>query len=263
MTMSTRSITASTLLVLTMAAGASPARAQSQASAAPVASNDEAPSVGQLFTETLSSFARVPTLANLGWLAVGGIAALETHPADAETTRALSGATALNEPFKAGAVLGGTPFEVGAALLTYGIGRARHDGRTARVGADLLQAQLIAETLTFAVKEVARRQRPSGSGYSFPSGHTSVTFASATVLQHHFGWKVGVPAYAVAAYVATSRIQNRRHYLSDVAFGAALGLVSGRVVTLKPHRGVVVAPIATPGGAGVALSWTDRPPPRR
>ena len=75
-------------------------------------------------------------------------------------------------------------------------------------------------------KQATRRSRPEGTGYSFPSGHTTVTFASATVLQRHFGWKVGLPAYAVASYVAASRVEMKRHYLSDVAFGAALGIVA-------------------------------------
>ena len=57
----------------------------------------------------------------------------------------------------------------------------------------------MAEVLTLAVKAAVRRTRPEGAGFSFPSGHATITFASATVLQQHFGWKVGVPAYAVAA----------------------------------------------------------------
>jgi membrane-associated phospholipid phosphatase len=61
----------------------------------------------------------------------------------------------------------------------------------------LIHAQLMAEGLTFMIKQATRRSRPEGSGYSFPSGHATVTFASATVLQRHFGWKVGLPAYAV------------------------------------------------------------------
>ena len=48
----------------------------------------------------------------------------------------------------------------------------------------------------------------------------------------HFGWKAGVPAYGLAAYVAGSRLQENRHYMSDVLFGAAVGIVSGRTVTI-------------------------------
>jgi membrane-associated phospholipid phosphatase len=83
-----------------------------------------------------------------------------------------------------------------------------------------------------------------------------VTFASATVLQRNFGWKVGVPAYGVATYVAASRIQDKRHFLSDVAFGAAIGIAAGRTVTVGRGDGrFALAPMAAPGGGGVSFSW--------
>jgi membrane-associated phospholipid phosphatase len=55
---------------------------------------------------------------------------------------------------------------------------------------------------------------------SFPSGHSASEFSTAAVLSRHCGWKVGVPATVVAAYVATARVKDNRHYLSDVIFGA-------------------------------------------
>jgi len=114
----------------------------------------------------------------------------------------------------------------------YSLGRVSGSSCAATLGAELLRAQLIAEALTMAMQYSIRRERPDhGSGYSFPSGHTSVTFASATVLQQ-FGWKAAVPAYAVASYVAASRIRANRHYLSDVVFGAAVGIVSGRTAEI-------------------------------
>jgi len=106
------------------------------------------------------------------------------------------------------------------------------------------------------VKMSVRRGRPDGTQFSFPSGHTSVSFASATVLQRHFGWKAGVPAYAMASYVAASRIHDKRHFLSDVAFGAAVGIVSGWTVTMgHGDAKMTMTPVAAPGGAGLSLSW--------
>jgi membrane-associated phospholipid phosphatase len=113
--------------------------------------------------------------------------------------------------------------------------------------------------MTAAIKMSARRTRPDGTQFSFPSGHTSVTFASATVLQRNLGWKVGVPAYAAAAYVAASRIQEKRHFLSDVAFGAAVGIVAGRAVTIgRGEARFAMTPMAAPGGGGVAFTWVGR-----
>jgi membrane-associated phospholipid phosphatase len=87
-----------------------------------------------------------------------------------------------------------------------------------------------------------------------------VTFASATVLQRHVGWKAGIPAYAVASYVALSRVQMQKHYLSDVAFGAALGILAARTVTIGHGQGLQMAPLAAAGGAGVSFTWIGKKP---
>jgi membrane-associated phospholipid phosphatase len=203
---------------------------------------------------------QLPSAGSLGIVAVGGLAALGAHTVDHALSRSLSDARQLNDSFKSGAIVGGTPFELGAAFLTYGMGRALQKPCVARLGADLVQVQVMSEALVFALKEATRRRRPDGSDFSFPSGHTTTAFASATVLQQHFGWKVGVPAYAVATYVAASRVQMKRHYLSDVAFGAALGIAAGRTITVWDKR-LTLTPTAAPGGAGLAFTWSGKQPP--
>jgi membrane-associated phospholipid phosphatase len=237
---------------------ASPGAAQTQSSetaaARTVESDDEIPSIGQVLKGTFTNFSRLPTKANALWLIAGATGAAAALPADTNTTRTLAGNEALHEPLEAGAVVGSTPFELGTAIATYGIGRAMKKPRVARLGADLIQAQLMAETLAFGMKQAIRRARPEGSGFSFPSGHTTVSFASADVLQRTFGWKVGVPAYAVASYVAASRIQSRRHFLSDVVFGAALGTVAGRTVPVSRSHRLAISPIVTGERAELAFS---------
>src|ERR1044071_8600947 len=165
-----------------------------------------------------------------GVLAFTGMTLVSVGAARAQETLATRGTC------RAGATLGSAPLELGAAFTTYAIGRAMKKPCAAALGADLVQAQLMAQMLTVGLKQAARRTRPTGSGLSFPSGHTSMAFASATVLQRHFGWKAGIPAYAVASYVAASRVQTQRHYLSDVAFGAALGIVAGRTIGVGHGR---------------------------
>lgn len=104
-----------------------------------------------------------------------------------------------------------------------------------------------------------QRTRPDGTQYSFPSGHAATTFATATVLQRHLGWKAGVPAYAFATYVAASRVQVKRHYLSDVTMGAAIGIIAGRSVTLgRGDARFALSPSAVPGGGGVNFTWLGR-----
>jgi membrane-associated phospholipid phosphatase len=167
----------------------------------------------------------------------------------------------LHETTEAGAWLGSTPFQLGAALATYVIGRQTDSPRVVSVAADLVRGQLMIETLTFAMKESFQRNRPLGSdasGYSFPSGHSGATFTSATVLQQHFGWRVGIPAYAVASYVAVSRVQQRQHFLSDVVFGAALGIAAGRTVSIGHNRRLMLDVAPMPGGGAVSFTLQPR-----
>jgi membrane-associated phospholipid phosphatase len=93
---------------------------------------------------------------------------------------------------------------------------------------------------------------PPSNSLSFPSGHSASAFATAGVLQRHYGWEVGVPAAVVAAYVATARVHDNKHYLSDVIFGGTMGIAAERTVTLHAGRyGMVLTPLAGGGRAGV------------
>ncbi|MBK9735061.1 MAG: phosphatase PAP2 family protein [Saprospiraceae bacterium] len=65
-------------------------------------------------------------------------------------------------------------------------------------------------------------------GRSFPSGHTTVAFATATTLSLQYKkWYVVVPAYLGAASVGYSRMYLGKHYPSDVLAGAVIGIGSG------------------------------------
>jgi membrane-associated phospholipid phosphatase len=209
-----------------------------------------------LFTSTLSDFRRLPSRDTLMWLGIGATTAALTHLSDRTFTDGLSQSAFFGETLKAGQLLGSAGVQHGSAFATYMIGRLTNKPRVALVGADLVQAQLIAQVLTEGVKKGVGRTRPDGTSYSFPSGHASVTFATATVLQRDLGWKVGIPAYGLATYVAASRIQTKRHFLSDVAFGAAIGIVAGRTVTVgRGDSRFAVSPMAVPGGGGVSFAW--------
>lgn len=218
-----------------------------------------APGFSAFFEETLRDLRRVPSQDSLKWLGIGAAVAALGHPVDRRVSHALSTSPVLDNVFEPGKIIGGGRFQMGGALATYAIGRVTRSPKVTLVGADLLQAQILSQALTTAVKVSARRTRPDGAQYSFPSGHTSVTFASATVLQRDLGWKSGIPAYGVATYVAAFRINEKRHFFSDVAFGAAIGILAGRTVTVGrgDHR-FAVAPMATPGGGGVSLTWVGR-----
>jgi hypothetical protein len=73
---------------------------------------------------------------------------------------------------------------------------------------------------------------------SFPSGHTTVAFAAATVFAMEYRNKPWVPvlAYSAASLIGISRITENRHWPTDVLVGAALGYLSGRQVVHNYHR---------------------------
>ncbi len=227
----------------------------------PVASSSVSPPPLQdVVTDAIRDFRNIPSWTNLAILAVGGVGATIGHTSDTVVSRAMSGSPTLGTVFTVGETVGGARMQFAAALGTYAIGRFSGQSRIATVGADLIQSQILAQTMTAAIKTSVGRTRPDGTQYSFPSGHSSVSFATATVLQRDLGWKVGIPAYGLATYVAASRIQDKRHFLSDVTFGAAIGIVAGRSVTVgKGDARFAVAPTAVPGGGGVSFTLIPRP----
>ena len=151
-----------------------------------------------------------------------------------------------------GEVAGGFLVQTGAAVATYSIGRATNSTKVTSIGASLFRAQVVSQTVTQGIKFAARRTRPDGTVLSFPSGHSATAFATATVLQSELGWKVGVAAYGAAAWIAGSRIQAKRHYLSDVIAGATIGIMAGRSVTVgSGSMKFAVSPTPVPRGVAV------------
>jgi len=95
---------------------------------------------------------------------------------------------------------------------------------------ELAASALVANGVTTIVlKKIIGRERPNGSNNrSMPSGHTSQSFAVATVVNEIYGQNAGIVAYLVATLVGISRINDNEHYLSDVIVGAGLGTIIGR-----------------------------------
>ena len=210
------------------------------------------PSFSELFRSVGTDFRKLPSRENAMLLVIGGTLSGLSHPADDDLSSSGSASPGLSP----GAIAGNSYIHLGSAFALYAVGRGTHNTTLGRFGADLARAQILTQATTYAVKFAADRTRPNGDPRSFPSGHTATVFATATVVKEHFGWKAGIPAYAVAAYVGASRIQDNKHYLSDVAFGATLGIVAGRTVTLGTRNmKFAVTPVSGPrGGMGIGLT---------
>ena len=91
---------------------------------------------------------------------------------------------------------------------------------------------LLNQGVTYLLKETLNKPRPFDNGdNAFPSGHTSTTFQSAAFIQKRYGWKLGIPAYALAGFTGFSRIHAQRHDGWDVLAGAVVGIGSAYLFT--------------------------------
>ena len=73
---------------------------------------------------------------------------------------------------------------------------------------------------------------------SFPSGHTTVAFAVATVFAMEYKDRPLIPliSYSAATLIGLSRITENKHWITDVFFGGVLGYFTGRLVVNNYHR---------------------------
>lgn len=87
------------------------------------------------------------------------------------------------------------------------------------------------------VKNIVQRPRPfvtftdlqiiiaTPSEFSFPSGHTSSSFAAAAVFYRHLPKKIGLPSVILAGLIGFSRLYVGVHYPTDVIAGVIMGIL--------------------------------------
>ena len=153
-------------------------------------------------------------------------------------------------------VYGSSRFNLPVTFGLWIFSKALKQPKLNAVSSDLLRALVFTQALVSPIKHGVRRNRPDGSNrLSFPSGHTANAFAIAGVLNQHYGLKVGIPFYAWGLLVAGGRMEENRHYLSDVAAGAAIGLLVGRSMSRTEPEKISILPEPMSGGMGVILSF--------
>ena len=109
--------------------------------------------------------------------------------------------------------------------------------------------------VTTGLKHVVGEERPDGSDdKSFPSGHTSSSFAAAATLHKRHGWEVGVPAHIVATFVGVARVKADKHFVHDVIAGAVIGEAAGWLLTDRRNGKVQWVPWADSKGGGVTVA---------
>ncbi|HEV7746077.1 MAG TPA: phosphatase PAP2 family protein [Pyrinomonadaceae bacterium] len=135
----------------------------------------------------------------------------------------------------------------GLAGVLYLTGRATGNDRLRETGLLGAEALINSEIVVHGLKAASQRQRiptddSSGEffdgGNSFPSGHSINVWSLATVIAKEYGPHhrlVQVGAYGAAATVSVSRFTGRKHFLSDVLVGSALGYGIGNYVYHKRH----------------------------
>ena len=127
------------------------------------------------------------------------------------------------------------PISVATPLLIYSVGLIKKDSTIKKQALFIGETFLVSAFITTALKYTTKRERPfstypdiekvtAGPGYSFPSGHTSVAFATATSLSMEYPkWYIIAPSFAWASAVGYSRMHLGVHYPSDVVAGAIVG----------------------------------------
>ena len=218
---------------------------------------------GALLFETASDFKAFPRRRST-WviLGIGGAAAALAHPADDEVNERLAGSGGVGKFFAPGKYIGALYTQAGVAAGLYVVGRymlptteGSRTNKVSHLGFDMLRAILVSQALTIGIKNSVRRDRPTGECCAFPSGHASATFATASVLERHLGYRGAWPTFLIASYVAASRLHDQRHFLSDVLFGGAVGVSAGWTVVGRHGRSTfALTPVPVKGGMMVSVT---------
>ncbi len=134
------------------------------------------------------------------------------------------------------------PVVIAAPIGFIATGILAKDRHAEDTGVLLATATITNTLITIAMKEAVGRKRPYETlpnvhggdvnrSPSFPSGHTSAAFATATLISLQYKkWYVAVPSYTWASLVGYSRIAKGVHYPSDVVAGALVGAGSAFLI---------------------------------
>lgn len=101
---------------------------------------------------------------------------------------------------------------------------------------NLITKNLVARTRPYEVVEGLTRLIGEQVDYSFPSGHTAISFGSAVALFFYLDRRIGIGLMALATLIAWTRLYLGVHYPTDVLGGMAFGIVMGILGHLAADR---------------------------
>jgi len=218
-----------------------------------------------LFKDTVRDFKSFP-MRQSTWviLGVGGGASYVSHFGDDYVEEHIVGNKNADKFFSLGQWVGSSYVMVASSVGLWAVGRyvigpSKNEPKTnkwSEMGFDMMRAQILTQAVTQGIKHTVRRDRPTGECCSFPSGHSASAFAAASVLERHLGYRGSWPFFVGATYVGASRLVDNRHFLSDVVFGAAVGMASGWTVVGTQHGAneYTVQPVPVKGGMMIAVT---------
>jgi membrane-associated phospholipid phosphatase len=155
-------------------------------------------------------------------------------------------------------------YSMGTMAVFYGYGilsKKERPKKTALIG---LKTYLLTGAINYIPKFLFHRERPFVNNdplawcgpfkcfenHSFPSGHTMSAFAIATIIASEYKEYKVVPVicYSIATLTGLSRINDNKHWASDVLMGAALGYGMAKVIYNKNNWKVNITPYTNSAG---------------
>ena len=217
---------------------------------------------GVFWKDTKSVYTNESNLLLLGLTYGASLAIQETGP-DETVEDSLRENRRIKGDFRdAAGILGNPGLHFGLAGLWYLVGQQKQDQKTYEVSTKLFRALLLTGASTLLGQAATWDDAPNGQWGTFPSGHTSSSFAFASVMHHEYGPLVGVPLYALSGFVAYARLEDRTHYLSDVIMGGVLGLVVGHTIAADGEPielfGGRIVPYADQRSQSSGLAWVKQ-----
>jgi membrane-associated phospholipid phosphatase len=168
----------------------------------------------------------------------------------------------------------GGDFSLAPAGVLYLYGFLLKNTQAKKAALLAIESVVVSGLFTASIKEISHRHRPtSGDPYnrwdgprfssenqSFPSGHATAVFSTATIISSEYREKplIVILSYGLATATALSRINDNKHWASDVIVGSVIGHFTAQALIRRHSRNDVRTylfyPLLIGHSVGVSLS---------